>query len=121
MSVSVARRYKFHASHEAVGLPPPWCERHEHDYTVEVVYTAEVDELISDTVIDTDEIDAAWREIAHRFEGQYLNNTVGGSTTVEQLAQALWVYFLGDTSDNRSEPASVTVWEDDDRWGRFEP
>jgi hypothetical protein len=61
-------------------------------------------------VIDTDELDRVWKtEFA--FEGRDLNDMTPTSTTVEALAAWILYHFPDVVRE-------VTVWEDDDRWGR---
>lgn len=100
--------YRFHASHQVEGLAPPWCNEHEHDYTVEVVAYGG-----APVVVDTDDLDEVWMYLKVFCEGKHLNDTMGGTTTVEDLAKQ----FLSEFRDNVSEVRKVTVWEDDTRWG----
>lgn len=111
MIASVARRYTFHASHEAEGLPEPWNTRHEHDYTIEVVARGE-----GPVVVETDDLDNVWNFLRAACEDQHLNYTLGGPTTVEDLATRIFRTF----ADNVPAVAKVTVWEDDSRWGSAE-
>jgi 6-pyruvoyl-tetrahydropterin synthase len=106
---AVARRYTFSAHHHVEGLAEPWCSDHWHDYTVEIV--AEQQALADGSmVIDTDELDRVWKtEFA--FEGRDLNDMTPTSTTVEALAAWILYHFPDVVRE-------VTVWEDDDRWGR---
>jgi 6-pyruvoyl-tetrahydropterin synthase len=106
--IEVARRYFFHATHYIEGAPHPWCEPHEHDYTVEVVAAGEPDSL--GFVIDTDELDAKWRQLEPRFNHRDLTDTLPFLTSVENIAS----FLLSEFPDARR----VTVWEDDSRWGR---
>lgn len=102
----VARRYRFRGRHHVPSLPEPWCEPHEHDYTVEVVARGD-----APVVIDTDLIDEAWQAVRPAFvlTAAYAPN----ETTVEALAER-WLRDL-----HAAVPAvfRVVVWEDDDRWG----
>jgi 6-pyruvoyl-tetrahydropterin synthase len=106
MNSAVARLYKFEATHHVEGLADPWRSPHGHGYTVEVVAEGE-----GPLVVDTDVLDAAWAPLAERLEGADLNEAVGGPTTVEDLAMRLLKEFPWPARQ-------VTVWEDDDRWGR---
>lgn len=112
MKQAVARRYFFRAEHQVAGFPAPWCEPHEHDYTVEVV--AERDGPPVSVIVDTDLLDATWRALAECLEGSSLNETTPTSTTVEALSAWLLGVFAADISEVRE----VTVWEDASRWGR---
>lgn len=107
MSAAVARRYRFSAKHHVSGLGERWAEPHGHDYTVEVV----AEGLIAPVVVDTDLMDDAWEPIGLRIDGTDLNESVGGPTTVEDLAATFLRAMPGFVRE-------VTVWEDDDRWGR---
>jgi hypothetical protein len=107
--VSVARRYKFEATHSLPGFEPRWAEPHRHLYTVEVVADSTVE-----GELHTDRIDEAWTAVAHR-EDPDLNKT-HAITTVEGLA-ADWLLELRASVPQIS---AVTVWEDDSRWGRAE-
>lgn len=108
--IAVARRYTFAAHHHIEGLAEPWCHDHWHEYTIEVV--AETEELPDGSmVIDTDELDAIWKQHKPLFRDRDLNDSTPTNTTVEALAA--WV--LGHFPD---EVREVTVWEDTQRWGR---
>jgi 6-pyruvoyl-tetrahydropterin synthase len=116
---SVARRYKFAGRHSLPSAGPPWSEPHDHIYTVEVVASAE-DLPEGALVVPTDEIDAAWS--AEWGEGPPtagdhvdLDDLLGAeNTSVEALAHR-WLAELGAAVP---EITSVTVWEDEQRWGR---
>jgi 6-pyruvoyl-tetrahydropterin synthase len=107
---TVARRYQFTATHHVAFLPEPWSVQHEHRYTVEIRAAKEGRGL----VVDTDLIDAAWKRM-QPLDGDDLNDTYE-DTTVEMLA-ATWFDVL---VERVPEVTSVTVWEDDARWGRCE-
>jgi 6-pyruvoyl-tetrahydropterin synthase len=111
MTTEVARRYRFRGKHHLPGFPEPWCEVHEHDYTVEVVAVSPV----GDVHVDTDRIDQAWRFIKSDTDGPYDLDAFGPeNTTVEALAQRWLRMFRYEIPST----VQVSVWEDDDRWGR---
>jgi len=104
----VARRYKFRGRHHVPGLPEPWCSVHEHTYTVEVVACGE-----GTMVLDTDRLDAAWRECRPGDDAD-LDAAYGPErTTVEALA----AFYLAEMRIRCGQVCRVVVWEDDDRWG----
>ncbi len=114
----VARLYRFRGRHYVPSLPFPWCEPHEHDYTVEVVVDGD-----PPVVVDTDLLDAAWEETCSRSSGSLTGRAVdltegrgAENTTVEALS-AEWLAAM-----NLAVPgvSRVTVWEDDSRWGSAE-
>jgi 6-pyruvoyl-tetrahydropterin synthase len=107
---AVARRYPFRAHHHIEGVAEPWCHDHWHDYIVEVVAEAQAPPDGS-MVIDTDELDRIWYDrLESRFRGD-LNQSTPTTTTVEALAAWILYHFPDIVRE-------VTVWEDDDRWGR---
>lgn len=106
--IEVARRYFFNAVHHLEGMPEPWGSTHGHKYTVEVVAAGEPDSL--GMVVDTDLLDQRWHRLKESFEWQDLTDTLPCLTTVERIASFLLHNF--------PEAQRVTVWEDDDRWGR---
>jgi 6-pyruvoyl-tetrahydropterin synthase len=110
VKVSVARRYVFEAHHHLEDAPSPWCYDHPHHYTVEIVYTGDTEDGMT---IDTDVVDVRWRRIAPKFHGRDLNESLPVVTTVENIAAWLLNVCFGGAS-------SVTVWEDQSRWGRAE-
>jgi 6-pyruvoyl-tetrahydropterin synthase len=110
--IFVARRYRFHAYHSVPSLPPPWCDTHSHNYTVEVVAADESD---TEVVVDTDQLDACWAKIGPGYPNRTRDlNDTHDSTTVEALARA----WLDGFASTIPQVVEVTVWEDDDRWGR---
>jgi 6-pyruvoyl-tetrahydropterin synthase len=112
MKQVVARRYFFRAKHHVAGLPAPWCDPHQHDYTVEVV--AEHQGLAVSMVVDTDRLDATWGGLADDLSDSSLNDTTPTTTTVEDLS----AWLLGVFSTAHPAVREVTVWEDASRWGR---
>jgi hypothetical protein len=96
--ITVGRIYRFRAIHSLPDYPKPWCFPHQHDYTVEIV-------MPGDT--DTAEVDATWEELRLEKKGDL--NAVFQPSTVEHIAETLRRYF---------DAVSVTVWEDQQRWGR---
>lgn len=118
--ISVARRYSFVATHE-LDVPgiddPAWTERHGHRYTVEVV--AEVGAAPGEgvaVVVDTDLLDDAADYVLEGLDGSNLNESVGGPTSVEDLAQRFLLRLRERPGTERL--VEVSVWEDDDRRGR---
>lgn len=112
-TVTVARRYRFKALHSIRGGAEPWCFPHEHAYTVEV--TVEDDRMSDGMVIDTDRLDAWWATRLPLFERCNLDETLPvARTTVEAIAG----YLIDHAAENDLALSAVTVWEDDDRWGR---
>lgn len=109
MTITVARRYQFTATHSLPGFPAPYATPHEHRYTVEVVAESDTDGA---GLFDTDDLDSAWAEIAPA-DGDDLNPS-HDITTVEGLA-ADWLEAM---RDRLVDIVAVTVWEDGDRWGR---
>jgi 6-pyruvoyl-tetrahydropterin synthase len=107
--IEVARRYHFRGRHHVPGLPHPWCEPHEHDYTVEIVARG-----TAPVVIDTDEVDAAWARIRPLFA--LVEAYRPEHTTVEALAER----WLADMRATIPCVHRVVVWEDDTRWGAAE-
>lgn len=108
--IAVARRYFFNAEHRVDGLAEPWCSRHEHSYTVEVV-AEEQFPAVGTMVVDTDVLDRVAHDVIAPLDGTYLNDSTPTSTTVEELAA--WMLSRFD-----APVREVTVWEDDNRWGR---
>lgn len=102
MKIESARRYHFRAVHSLPGFPEPWCHKHPHAYTVELVGT-----------FNHEQADEAWADVAPYYAEADLDDLVGSSTTVEELAEFFFTPF-------RDVPGitQITVWEDDDRWGR---
>jgi len=100
MKTTVARIYRFRATHSLPDFESPWCHPHQHDYTVE---------LVAEGGTSTDELDRLWAWGA--FNDQDLNESFEPST-VENIASVLL----------NASPLllSVTVWEDKQRWGRAE-
>ena len=101
MKTTVARLYRFRATHSLPDFPEPWCFPHQHDYTVEVV---------AEGGTDTDELDFIWAENGFQ-DGLDLNETVD-VTTVERIADVILT--------SHESLIAVTVWEDQARWGRAE-
>lgn len=108
--IAVARVYRFSAKHHVDGLAEPWCRPHGHGYRVEVVAESAGGTL----VVDTDTLDRVWAPLGERMEGSDLNETTPTVTTVEALAGWLLSVFQAEVPLVRQ----VTVWEDEDRWGR---
>jgi 6-pyruvoyl-tetrahydropterin synthase len=98
---TVARLYRFRATHSLPDFAPPWCFPHQHDYTVEVVAQGGV---------DTDVLDRRWADT--ELHGTDLNE-IANPSTVEHLAER----FLDEMP---AAVFAVTVWEDQARWGRAE-
>jgi hypothetical protein len=101
MSTTVARLYRFRATHSLPDFPEPWCFPHQHDYTVEIV---------AEGGMPTDSLDKLFAP--GRLEGKDMNG-IADPSTVEHLAER----FLGSMP---IEVVAVTVWEDRARWGRAE-
>lgn len=97
---TVGRLYRFRAVHSLPDYPEPWCYPHQHDYTVEVVAKGDTDTL---------GLDREWASIAVPADLDVRFRP----STVENIASRL----LGEFG---SEVLSVTVWEDQQRWGRAE-
>lgn len=117
MRLTVARRYRFEATHQLDGAATPWNLRHGHLYTVEVAVSADsVDD--DGMVVDTDALDGVWAVCRRDYEGQHLNDTHSFPTTVENLAADLAQRFRVVAPQGAG--LAVTVWEDDNRWGRAE-
>lgn len=108
--IAVARRYTFAARHRVEGLAPPWNETHDHDYTVEVVAEAQAP-ADGSMVVDTDQLDAVWQTLGADLDGTDLNDATPTDTTVEALAAWMLDHFPAPVNE-------VTVWEDNQRWGR---
>lgn len=105
----VARRYQFTATHHIPGLARPWSDVHQHLYAVEVVAQG-----VGAMIVDTDEMDARWREIQ---PGDDLDLAYGAeNTTVEALAQR----WLRGFRERLPMVSRVVVWEDQSRWGAAE-
>jgi hypothetical protein len=103
MKTTVARLYRFRATHSLPEFPEPWCFPHEHDYTVEVV---------ADGGTDTDRLDQRWATFGPAAGEPAPNlNAWFHPTTVENIATHLLKRF-GELA------VAVTVWEDQARWGR---
>jgi 6-pyruvoyl-tetrahydropterin synthase len=101
MTTTVGRIYRFRGVHSLPGFPEPWCFPHQHDYTVEVVVAGGTDTLA---------LDVAWDQFG--LDGRVVNmNAVFLPSTVESIAEELLEHF---------DALSVTVWEDQQRWGRAE-
>lgn len=100
----VGRRYKFRGVHSLSDLPPPWCDEHEHVYTIEVEGEGE-----SPYAVDME----AWDGVFLPYLDENLNDHFSPST-VEVIASDLLKSgaFPGATA--------ITVWEDDNRWARAE-
>lgn len=98
---TVGRIYRFRGVHSLPGFPEPWCFPHQHDYTVEVVAPGGVDTAV---------LDAKWQMLGLN-DASNLNHVFHPST-VEHIAEQL----LGDFA----VAVSVTVWEDQARWGKAE-
>lgn len=76
---------------------------HGHHYTVEVVGT-----------FNHEDADELWiGDMLPEYDGENLND-VFALTTVEEFAARLLSRFAANIEGVRQ----VTVWEDDDRWGR---
>ena len=101
MRSTVARIYRFRATHSLPDFPEPWCFPHQHDYTVEVVAKGGT---------STDLLDEFWRD--RGFDGANLNCWFVPST-VENIAETL-------LSAASKSILSVMVWEDRQRWGKAE-
>lgn len=115
MTITVARRYRFVASHSLAAVGPPWNEPHSHVYTVEVQAAAEANHLADGLVVDTEELDSVWQRLRPYVEvGEDDLNALYADTSVEGLA-AEW---LQGFRDRVPRVVAVTVWEDDERWGR---
>ena len=112
--MKVARLYRFTASHSLPGVAG-YDKPHEHDYTVEVAvdgagfWTKEPSAML----VDTQVLDDVYEPLCAEFEGTNVNDTVDPST-VENLAR----YFRTKGPDQLQIRLTVTVWEDDDRWGQ---
>lgn len=113
--MKVARRYKFRASHSLPGVAG-YDTEHWHDYTVEVVVEGEVDRP-EGMVLDTGSLDDVAAVIFPALDGTNLNDSMTFPTTVENLAGRWWSVFASPQS-SYGLPVTVTVWEDDDRWGQ---
>lgn len=118
--VTVARRYTFRGRHHLPQLAAPWNQPHEHTYTVEVEASGPYQRgsLVA-LVVDTDRIDEAWATLALPDDPavpvQDLDERYGAErTTVEALATR----WLSELSQRVPQVSAVTVWEDDERWGR---
>jgi 6-pyruvoyl-tetrahydropterin synthase len=109
---AVARRYFFDATHHVPAANPPWSEPHDHRYTVEVV--AEGHMNLDAMVVDTDDIDAVWKDIHGLVNNADLNEALDKleETTVEEISYWMLEEFKS------VGVVEVTVWEDEDRWGR---
>ncbi len=105
----VARRYRFRGRHHVPSLPAPWCEPHEHDYTVEVVARGDLP-----VVVCTDTLDAEWERVRPVFA---LTDAYDPESTTVEALSARW---LADLHAAVPEVFRVVVWEDDDRWGAAE-
>jgi 6-pyruvoyl-tetrahydropterin synthase len=97
---TVGRIYRFRGVHSLPGFPEPWCFPHQHDYTVEVVAEGDTDTL---------KLDRRWEELG--FNAVVPMNDKFKPSTVENIAEVLRRGFGA---------LSVTVWEDQARWGKAE-
>jgi 6-pyruvoyl-tetrahydropterin synthase len=108
--IEVARRYFFVATHSLPGVEG-YDEEHGHRYTIEVV--ARGSSLDGEgMVIDTAALDRIFEPMVKGWSGSNLNDYFAPST-VEVIADEL----LGEV-DHLPNAYAVTVWEDDERWGR---
>lgn len=98
---AAGRLYRFQAVHSLPDFPPPWSRTHGHHYTVEVAGD-----------FNHEAADALWDEMKSLYEYGDLNDVLV-PTTVEALAH----HFLGEFATVEGI-RQVTVWEDDNRWGR---
>jgi 6-pyruvoyl-tetrahydropterin synthase len=118
--VTVARRYTFHGRHHLPQLAAPWNQPHEHLYTVEVEAGGPYERgVLVAIVVDTDRIDEAWAALGPpSSDGSLvadLDSLYGAErTTVEALATR----WLSELVQKVPQVTAVTVWEDDERWGR---
>jgi 6-pyruvoyl-tetrahydropterin synthase len=111
VKTTVARRYTLRARHHLPDLAAPWNEPHDHDYTIEIAAERDGHHAY---VIDTDLIDAWFDEdVRPQMDGQNLNETLPVTTTVEAIAD--WIL---QRTPRDARITAVTVWEDQDRWGR---
>src|SRR4051794_17130097 len=102
--IAVARRYTFTAHHHVEGLAEPWSEDHWHDYAVAVVAEKQAP-ADGSMVVDTDELDAVWEQLAAiPLQGSCLNDSTPTNTTVEALAAWILDHFPDVVRE-------VTVWE----------
>ncbi len=112
--IEVARVYRFDGRHHVPSLPYPWCEPHDHRYTVEVVARG-----AGPVVVDTDLIDRAWKTIGLPYSLELIDLDAiykPEDTTVEALATT-WLEVLRGMVP---EVCRVRVWEDETRWGLAE-
>lgn len=112
--MKVACLYRFKASHSLPGVAG-YDQPHEHDYTVEVVVDGGPWKKNEGMVVDTQALDDEWETMRGWLDGQDLNMVFRGmTTTVENLARRFRFTLA------KAVPArlTVTVWEDDDRWGQ---
>lgn len=103
MTTTVARRYRFRATHSLPDFPEPWCFPHQHDYTLEVVVAGGT---------STDIVDELWDQIAVHEVANL--NSLWEPSTVENIAENLLTGWFDEIA------IAVTVWEDASRWGRAE-
>lgn len=110
--MKVARRYKFHAYHSLPGVKD-YDKPHEHDYTVEVVVDGALTGDKYGWIVDTAVVDAMYEPLCENLHDTDLNGWADPST-VENLARR----FRAEGPDQLQARMTVTVWEDDDRWGQ---
>jgi 6-pyruvoyl-tetrahydropterin synthase len=110
--MKVARRYFFDASHSLPGIEG-YDHEHGHRYTVEVAVGPSMDEETG-MVVDTALLDGIYEPLCESLQDTNLNESVGIFTTVENLAD----WFRRKVYAEINNGCSVTVWEDDDRWGQ---
>ncbi len=114
--MKVARLYRFKARHSLPGVAG-YDHEHEHTYTVEIVCAD--DEFgpkpdYEGMVIDTQVLDDFAALVIKPLAGTDMNRSFQPST-VEEIAEGLRNKLLDGIDSLR---VTVTVWEDNDRWGQ---
>lgn len=90
MTTTIAKRFRFEASHQLTSLPPNHrCSRlHGHSYGVEITLTGPLDE--HGMVIDYGDL-APFREVVETLDHRHLNERLPGvEPTAENLAAFLF-------------------------------
>ena len=123
MGHTIGKRFAFSASHQLPGLPDGHqCARlHGHNYTVEVVLTA--DELIGPGfVTDFGDLAAVKTYLAATFDHRHLNDAIDVPPTSENLAEHVARWFMREIEPAiPGRLAAVRVSETESTWAQYVP
>lgn len=117
----IAKRYRFAASHQLLGLPEDHkCHRlHGHNYEVEFVLASRICDR-NNMVLDYGDIDALANEVVkQQLDHQHLNDVLGEDmVTAEFLAE--WFY---NAAQDYGLPYlyAVRVFETANTWAEYTP